>query len=63
MSDSNHEKNRYGNVRCLDTTRVILPVLSDGDSNFINANWIKLRASSRARFIATQVFTCFAITF
>jgi len=60
-SDAHTEMNRYNNVRCLDATRVILPMEGPDQTSYINANWIKLRSTSSARFIATQCPTATTI--
>ncbi|CAJ0950289.1 unnamed protein product, partial [Mesorhabditis belari] len=48
---ANMNKNRYGDTRCLDVTRVILKGRSPED-DYINANWIHL--DDGFRYICTQ---------
>ena len=51
----NPEHNRYNNIPCLESTRVILPCQLRSDSDYINANLVHLLASKSATYIATQV--------
>ena len=50
----NQLKNRYGNIKAYDDTRVILPVLGDDpDTDYVNANWVSGFERDRA-YIASQ---------
>uniref|UniRef100_A0A0R3RQ05 Tyrosine-protein phosphatase domain-containing protein n=1 Tax=Elaeophora elaphi TaxID=1147741 RepID=A0A0R3RQ05_9BILA len=46
-------KNRYRDVICLDSTRVVLTLNVPPESNYIHANWVKLPGADPI-FIATQ---------
>lgn len=48
----NEKRNRYLNVFPFDKTRVLLPVVSSSNSDYINASWIRM--DSEFTYIATQ---------
>ncbi|VBB27377.1 unnamed protein product [Acanthocheilonema viteae] len=50
---TNMSKNRYKDVVCLDSTRVVLTLNVPPESDYIHANWVKLWGVNRI-FIATQ---------
>uniref|UniRef100_F1LA26 Tyrosine-protein phosphatase non-receptor type 9 n=1 Tax=Ascaris suum TaxID=6253 RepID=F1LA26_ASCSU len=49
----NREKNRYRDVACLDSTRVVLRVNVPPECDYIHANWMQMEGCQR-RYIATQ---------
>lgn len=48
-SEANEEKNRYYNIPCIDSTRV---VLKSGPCDYIHANWVTMKDGRK--FICTQ---------
>uniref|UniRef100_A0AC34FWQ6 Tyrosine-protein phosphatase domain-containing protein n=1 Tax=Panagrolaimus sp. ES5 TaxID=591445 RepID=A0AC34FWQ6_9BILA len=50
---SNPDRNRYNDIICLDSSRVILTLNVPPEVDYIHANWIKMDSVDR-KFIATQ---------
>uniref|UniRef100_A0A914XXM1 Protein-tyrosine-phosphatase n=1 Tax=Panagrolaimus superbus TaxID=310955 RepID=A0A914XXM1_9BILA len=50
---ANPDRNRYNDIICLDSSRVVLTLNVPPDVDYIHANWIKMDSVDR-KFIATQ---------
>uniref|UniRef100_A0A1I7Z028 Protein-tyrosine phosphatase n=1 Tax=Steinernema glaseri TaxID=37863 RepID=A0A1I7Z028_9BILA len=51
--NANKERNRYNDIKCLDSSRVVLTLNVPPEKDYIHANWVKMDDCDR-KFIATQ---------